>query len=536
MSQIEVKNRQIQALSYVLSAVTWLTLGKMIGDNGITYFAVAAESFLLLFNLVGGRLSESLGRILRSRYMKDQFKNADRVKSNILIFQSVLGILGAVLLFFLAPVFAEKVFCVPYATLALRILAPALAVRVVSQIFLGYFLGSGTVVPGTVIQVLRQILYFVFAFLFVKLMYAYGDKVKLLLRNECLPSMYGAAGMAIAVAVSELLLLLLVLFLYFLMRKAQGRRQDGLRNTESFSSAVGSLYGGMAPYLLADVLSRLPIWLGTMLFLRRTEDLAGAAVTYGKYYGKFLIICMVPVLICGCFLHSLSVRTARAARKGEQQYTKALFGTGFHMGIVVALFPVVFFTVLSTQVSHLTEGTKGSAGELGRMFLIGSAVILFAVLAQFFLRTIIYMDRMKLALLLLLLYAAVFGVVLVLFGIDAGTDVLIGAGLISLFVLCLCAGAYLFRILRIRPDYLYWLGIPAGAAAASGLLCYLLARFMTPYMGYLITVLVSFVLGLIVYWSLLILLRDFRRQELDVIPGGFVIERFSTLFYGSRRK
>ncbi len=532
MNQVEVKSKQVQALISVLGAVTWLILGSMIGDNGIAYFAVAAEGFLIFYYLLAGRMAESLGRLLRSRYQKGQFKNADKVKSSVLIFQTVIGVLGGVLLFFLAPVLAEKVFLIPYGTLALRILAPALTIRVVINIFLGYFQGSGTQMPTVTVHLLRHLFYLGFTFLFVGMFREYGQKVSLLLLNDLLPSMYGAAGMAVAVTVTELLLLLFAVFLYFISRKSLQKQTEGLKKTETFGGAVGSLYSTMSPKIVLDLLIRLPIWLGMIFYLRSSEDAPSAVISYGKYYGKYLVVCMIPVLVGGMLLHSLAARTASAVSKGERRYAKELLGAGFHMGVVISLFPVIFLTSLSTQVNHMLEGTKGAIGELGELFLVGSSVIALAVISRFFVRCILYMGKWNLVMASLGLYVIVFvvGVTVCLKFMKLGIESLIYGGLAALLVLCLSAGIYLFRHLRAKMDVLFWIGIPALASAASGLICYLLGKFVTPHMGYPFTVILGFVVGLAVYWIILLAFRSFRRQELEVIPGGGVIERLLELF------
>ncbi len=532
MNQTEVKSKQIQALISVLGLVTWLVLGRMIGDNGIAYFAVAMEGFMIFNDLLAGRLSESLGRLLRSRYAKGQFKNGEKVKHSVLIFQTVIGVLGGLLLFFLAPVIAEKVFLIPYGMLSLRILALALLIRVLTHIFLGFFQGSGIQMPTVVVSFLRNLLYLGFTFLFVGMFREYGEKVSLLLLNDLLPSMYGAAGMAVAVTVTELLLLVFVIFLYLISRNTLKKQTEGLRNTETFSGAVGGLYAAMSPHILQDVLVRLPIWLGILFYVRSVEDVQAAIISYGKYYGKYLVVCMIPILFGDILLHSLAAGTAKAMRKREHRYGRGIFEAGFHMGVVITLFPVMFFTVLSTQINHLIEGTKGAPGELGKMFLIGSAIIFFAVLSQFFVRCLLYMGKWNMVFGALGLYVIIFVVSVVIFFnvMKLAVDGLIYAGLAALLILFLSTGIYLFRHLRVKPDILHWIAIPTGACAASGLVCYLLAKYLTPYMGYPFTVILTFVVGLLVYWVILLVLKNFHRQELEVIPGGALIERLLELF------
>lgn len=532
MNQTEVKSKQIRALISVLGLVTWLVLGRMIGDNGVAYFVVAAEGFMIFYYLLAGRLAESLGRLLRSRYAKGQYKNGEKVKQSVLIFQTVMGLLGGLLMFFMAPVITEKVFLIPYGMVALRILSVALLFRVVSHIILGFFQGSGTQMPDVVVSFLRYLFYLGFTFLFVRMFREYGEKVALLLLNDLLPSMYGAAGMAVAVTVTELLMLIFVIFLYLISRNALKKQTEGLKNTETFPGAVGGLYAAMSPYVLVDVLVRLPIWLGILLYVRNVEDIQAAVISYGKYYGKYLVVCMIPILFGDILLHSLAARTAKAMRKREHRYGRGIFEAGFHMGVVITLFPVIFYTVLSTQINHLIEGTKGVPGELGRMFLIGSAIIVFAVLSLFFIRCLLYMGKWNMVFGALGLYVIIFVVSGMIFFkvMKLTVDGLIYAGLAALLVLCLSTGIYLFRHLRVKPDILHWIAIPIGASAASGLICYLLGKYLTPYMGYPFTVILALVVGFLIYWVILLALKNFCRQELEVIPGGALIERLLELF------
>ena len=67
------------------------------------------------------------------------------------------------------------------------------------------------------------------------------------------------------------------------------------------------------------------------------------------------------------------------------------------------------------------------------------------------------------------------------------------------------------------------LAVPVAASCLLGLLCLLLGRVLTPHLGNGVTIIVCAVLGAMVYWALLLLLRNFKEQELENIPGGRVI-------------
>lgn len=525
MSQVEVKRKQIQAFISLLGVITWLVLGRLIGYNGIAYLGAALEGFWLFQILLAERVPDVLGKMIRSRMAKGQFKNADKVRSSILIFQAIVGVLGGVLVFFLAAPITDKVFLMPYGMLALKILAPALTIRVITGIFLGYFQGSGTQMPTVMVSIIRQIMYLGFGVLFVNLFKEYGDKVKLLLLNDSLPSMYGAAGMATAVAVTELLILLFTLLIYFGSRKSRKRQEEGLKKTETFLSSIGSLYGGRSVLMLEDILIRLPIWLGLILYQRSVVDSSASAWNWGKYYGGYLVICAIPVLLGEAMLHPLAARTAVAARKGELHFAGKLLGAAFHSVIAATLFAAVFLTVMASHVS-CTLGVSGEESQLVATFLrIGSAAVILAVLAILFMRVLHYMGKTNLVLGAAGLYVIAFvvGMMICLKFLKLEMEGIVYSGLCALVILCLATGIYLIRLLRVKIDFLYWLGIPAAGALACGIICYLLGEHVTPHLGYGLTMSLGLIISVVLYTGILLFFRSFRKQELEVIPGGKIL-------------
>ena len=58
----------------------------------------------------------------------------------------------------------------------------------------------------------------------------------------------------------------------------------------------------------------------------------------------------------------------------------------------------------------------------------------------------------------------------------------------------------------------------------------MLGKYLTPHMGYPFTVMLALVVGLLIYWVILLALKNFHRQELEVMPGGALIEKLLEMF------
>ena len=92
MNQAEAKRRQAEAFSDILMFVTIYVLGGLTGDNGITYTAVAVQACTLFWIMISGSLSDALGKLLRARKNKGQYRNIARMRGSAMLFLSLIHI------------------------------------------------------------------------------------------------------------------------------------------------------------------------------------------------------------------------------------------------------------------------------------------------------------------------------------------------------------------------------------------------------------------------------------------------------------
>ena len=214
MNQAEIKRRQAGMLSEILSWLVIAFLGRVTGANGIAYLAAAWEAAELLWLLISGGTADTLGRLLRGRNTKGQYKNVMKMRRDILLLQAGFGILGSVLLFALSEWLMQDVFRMQYSSLILMILAPTVFLRSISETLTGCFRGEGTELPGTIAAFLRPVFILGFGLLFGKILAGYGNKVSALLLQLNFTAMYSSVGVAIAITVTELFLVLFLFLIY----------------------------------------------------------------------------------------------------------------------------------------------------------------------------------------------------------------------------------------------------------------------------------------------------------------------------------
>lgn len=531
MNQVEVKRKQFQAFSYMIGVITLIIVGRGLGDSGITYLAAAMEAFMFCLIILVQSLPEILGRMLRSRNAKGQYKGAQKLRKDTFLFQCGTGAVGGILLLVVSDILEQYVFKVQYSSFLIKLFVPVLLLRVISSVLEGYFQGMGTEMPTVAVCVLRQFFWLGFGLLFANILKGYGEKVSALLRSESVVSMYEAAGLVVGAILTECLLLLFLFLIFLGTRKKQKQKAaEGLRMTETFGSCVGSLYLGMSGLIIMNLLAKLPFWLGLAFFQQASADSQLSVSEFGVYYGKYLTLCALPVLFAGAVLLPVCARVAANVRREEYRFAKDVFGIGAHIGLVYTLFSAVFMTVMSKQLSEAFF--VGNTELTEQMLKSGSVMVLFAVLSIYFLRILLLTGKRVLAFGSAGIYVVVSAaaIVILIQIMKLGAIGLVYAGLIGTGVLFLLSGFFVVLQLKGGIHPILHLLVPVAGSAVSGGVCMLLAKLVTPHLGNLVTIVLCLVLGNLIYWTILLLLRSFRTYELDLMPGGKALKRLAELF------
>ncbi len=276
-------------------------------------------------------------------------------------------------------------------------------------------------------------------------------------------------------------------------------------------------------------LQQLPIWTG-MFFYSSGPASTDGLNAYGVLYGRYIPLMGILLFPACVLLLENCYKVAGCVRREEQRYARGNFSGGLHMGVVYGMFFAVFVAILAPQVAGLFWGM--GAEPAVQMLRFGSFILLFAI-AGFYLSEILMLLGGKFQILgLLALYNMVFVICLLLFLNKGkmGVMALVYAGLISGAVYAAAAGALLFYQTRMNIDWLQCVAIPAGTACAVGLIIMFAGKLATPHLGNLVTVLICLVLGQICYWILLMIMRNFREQELNYTPGGKLIRKLGQIF------
>lgn len=521
MNRAEVRRRQAGELSNILAIVTLLVMGRRIGNNGIAYMTVAMGICALAWTAVGGSLSDTLGRLLRGRRNKGQYRNVEKMRKNAMILQTALGLAGSLLACLFAQGIAEGVFGMPYSAFIIRALSPVIFFRAVSAALQGGFQGEGAEFPTMAAGILRVLFMLGFGFLFTGILGSYGEKAGSLLRQENFAAMYGGVGVAAAISAAELLV---VIFLFAIDKIGRDRgkksTQEGMYATDSSFDCVRYLCRGRWMQAAAAFLACLPLALGPMFFCRRTEDENVMAGEYGVYAGGYLALGLGAACLIGMLVLPVTARVFSSLRKGEHRIARSTFLSGMHICLVHGIFASVFAAAMGEELGELL------CPQAVQTFLPlvrgGSSAIAFGALACYFARYLQTAGKKTMVLMAAGMADGLYVMIVMITG-RAGILSLVYGAVTAAFVACLALGVFACGHMRVKPNWAELLAVPGAAGAAAGLACVLFEKLAGPHMNVWVTLFLAYLAAGAVYWAALLLLRNFKEQELEVIPGGRIL-------------
>lgn len=511
--------------SYLCSLIFRIPLLHMIGEKGVAYFSIANEIYILAGGMFTYGLSKAVSMLVKFRIKREQYKNADRVLHGALLLAAITGALLSLLVLAAGEWIAGSLTALPFARLALDMTAFSLMFQLLTGVFRGYFEGNGSKIPTMHSIVWKTLVMIPAGLAGAALLYRYGVKVSALLKVEDYAAAYGAMGAAAGILAASVVGFLHMLILFFIyhgtIRKQTAR--DLQKNQDRRRNILHMLIGTAVPFAGYAVLTRIIPLLDGIFFIRTAGEGIDAALLWGNYYGKYLVVTGVV-----CFLVSLA-GTGRVKRiiyyidREELRMAREKLGALVHQTALLSIPAAVFTAVLSENIMNLLF--RGNNGGTAQLVALGSVIIVLFSFSGLFTDMLVRLDNMRYVIGCEAAALAVHVVLVLLLLTNTGlslTAVVIG-NIVSFAVLTVTGFLLLARRLQYRQEWIHTFAFPVAAAAISGIAVMLLNRFLTSFAGTAIALAASLPIGIIVYMVLLVVTRAVTEKELENMTGGRIL-------------
>lgn len=525
MNLAEIKRKKIQAISIVLAFLNLIYISKISGYQGVTYLMVCMEIYGVFAVVINGGLSDVLGRLIRIRNAKGQYRSSENIKRYTFMLQLISGSLGMVILFFSGKTLVAFMGDMKYCRFIILLFAPLVLLRSLSCLLSGLVKGQGTELPESIAVVLRQILIFVVSMIFCKMLGEYGEKVSHLLRQENFKSMYIDVGVMIALLLSEVF----VTVFLFLIHKAVGRynqkeTKEGFRSAESVMDCIRLVLGNRLPMMLILLLLLLTFPVCFKVYINNAAETENAVIHYGMFSAEYLSVIGILLCVLNIPMFTMVGKLRQTIKKNENRYMNFVFQSGVHFLIIITVYWVVFLAVMSEHIGIVI--CKEAGAILEKMYTAGSGLILTVTLSLYFGRVLLLKGKRVWLIISVMVYDVVQILFIILMNKRFTDDymLLVYSLTLGFAVLCVMLGILCYVCMRQSIDWLQCIVIPVAVGSISGLLSMLIAKLISPHMGSLVTIIVCGVITFALYWTGLLLTRNIRDQELEVLPYAKLLE------------
>jgi len=363
-------------ISSLIGLLYRLPLTRIIGDEGNGYYSAAYNVYTIILLLSSYSLPLAVSKMVSARLAKKSYRSAGLILRASLCYATLVGGLGAAVIWFGSGWFASSFLHIPNSEYALKALAPTVWIVSYLGVFRGYYQGHSTMVPTALSQIIEQIIN---ALVSVGAAWYLAD---LFLKNTGDLSgskAFGAMGGTIGTGAGALSALVMFMILFYSGREKRKKRitEDKSLNTETFGGVTQVLFLTVVPVILSTAIYNAGSIVDNSIFghFMFANGLSSeTASDYGIYTAKYKLLINVPISIANSLSSSLipALSMANAARDRGQVENGVSKATRFSM--IVAIPCAVGMAVLADPIITLLFGKSEKAVMMMR---IGSAGVIF---------------------------------------------------------------------------------------------------------------------------------------------------------------
>lgn len=522
-----IKQGSILAIAGILCRLIGLAyripLNNIIGDAGNGIYGIAYNVYNLFLILSSYSMPLAVSKLVSSRCIKGEHRNSNKVFRCSLILSMLSGGFCTLILFFGAD-FIEKTFYDQFTGVAipLKILAPTVFMMSIIGVLRGFYQGKSTMIPTAFSQIIEQI---VNAFVSVFAAYAF---MKAHSANAERMEAWGAGGGTLGTTLGALFALLFLLFVYFLYRPTIIRqmKRDTSTNNESNRDVYNILLITIFPIILSQTVYNISGVIDDMMFggILGWKGVSDTVITTasGLNSGKYRLLINVPIAISTSMASSMVPSIVASLTQGYYLEVHKKIQSSVKFNMIIAIPSAVGLTVLGEPVVRMLFKNTDYV-TAGNLFKLGSVAIIFYALSTVTSGVLQSINKMRLPVIhssISLGIHIVLMFVLLMFT-DLGVYVLVIGNITYPILVCILNGRAVTEFLDYKQEIKRTFIIPLGCSVVMGVIIFLAYEGILAFISInTISVLLSILIGVVVYFVLMILTKGIIEEELYDFPFG----------------
>lgn len=526
----------------IIGLIYRMPMMRIIGQEGMGYYSYAFEIYNIALILSSYSLPLAVSKLVAARRPKKEHRNSYRIFLVAMSMALIVGFLGSAVIFIGADFFAEAILESPNTALPLRILAPTILVFAVMGVLRGFFQGKNTMIPTAISQVLEQV---VNASVSVAAAY-------ILMKNYSTSmnvASYGAAGGTLGTFTGAFVGMLFLLFVFVLYKPILNKqlRKDHSDNQESYGTIFKLLIITIAPVILSQTVYQISGLLDGSLFnlIMKSKEITlfdmevlnnavsgslyseeNRATLIGIYSGEYRTLTNVPVAIAAAMAASIVTAITADAARGMYDSICAKVHSAIKFNMIIAIPSAVGLGVLASPILQLIF--KDSFKLSANFMILGSISVVFFALSTVSTAILQGINKLRIPVInsAISLGIHVVLVYLLLYFTPLSTYALVIGNVTFPLVVCILNWLAIERYLGYSQEIIKTFVIPTVSAGLMGVTIFFTHKgVMLLTKRNIIATSVSILLGIIIYFALLIFMKGVDEDEIRNIPMGARIVR-----------
>ena len=523
-------------IAKMIGLIKRIPVTNIIGDNGNSFYSAAFEVYAIILLISSYSLPLAVSKLVSARVSKGQYKNANKVFKGALIFSVLSGGTASIFVFLYADFLSAKVMLEPMSYLALKILAPAIFIVAIMGVFRGYFQGLGTMMPTAVSQVIEQIFVAVVGVLGAYVLFGYGTKVGNLVQNEYFGASYGAAGATLGPGIGALIGLIFLIFTFCLYYPHFKRQiaTDNSKYVEDYGQIIKILIFTIVPVILSTAVYNVSNVIDQRIYNQIMIEKGFAELksyNWGVFSGKYRVLTNVPIALASAMSASIIPSLTSAIANKDTQQMKDKISKVIRFTMIIAIPCAVGMGVLGRPIVDMLF--NGEIDLAASLLHIGAISIVFYSLSTLTNGILQGINRMKIpvrnAVIALVLHIIALYVMLQFFNMDIYAVVI--ANVLFALIMCILNAMAIRKHAQYHQELVKTFGIPALCAGIMGVILFIAYQLASMVMHIVFATCLSIILGVIVYFVLLIAFRGVSEKELREVPMGSKIIKAAKIIH-----
>ena len=505
LSQVIIK---IVGLIYKL----YLTNKEGFGDRGNAIYGAAFQIYSLFLTVSSIGVPNAISKLVSSKVAIGDNKGAYRIFKIAFAMFGLLGFVGSSILFFGANYIANIYLQIPEAELTILALSPSVFLVSIASVLRGYFNGRENLSVTANSQSLEQIFKTILTICIV-------EQIAAVSCNNTI-FMAGAATLATTLAT---LFSLVYLYRYFIKRKKEVWKEvisSVKYKKDSVIKIIKSILAVSVPIALCALFSATTKTIDALTVVRILKKIIGeqeATLQYGILSGKVDTLITLPFSFNIAFATALVPTISAAIARKEMHIAKKRIEFSILITILIGLPCTICMCLFSNEILNLLFPNASSGAE---MLACSSWTIIFVVLTQTINGALQGLGKVNIPVIAFAFGAIIkfiFNLLLIpIIGVKGAILSSIISHITS-FIICFIS---LKRNLKLSFKINKFLIKPTIASIIMAMCSYYIYIKLYLIVPQKIILIISLLIGIIIYIISVLILKILSEQEIFMIPYG----------------